>query len=81
MSITSSVVHEESQIRISMFPEESVNISGLRSVRWHWHPSPSKYDFSTNLVFTPLIRTEMMPCIRAVAPTATDVNSVGLTTV
>jgi hypothetical protein len=53
-----------------MLPEESVNISGLRSV-----------NFSTNLVFTPLIRTEMMPCIRAVAPTATDVNSVGLTTV
>jgi hypothetical protein len=74
MSITSSVVHEESQIRISVFPEESVNISGLRSVRWHWHPS--KRDFGTNLVFTPLIRTEMIPCIRTVAATVTDVDSV-----
>jgi hypothetical protein len=57
-----------------MFPEESVNISGLRSVRWHWHPS--KRDFGTYLMFTPLIRTEMIPCIGAVAATVTDVDSV-----
>jgi hypothetical protein len=62
-----------------MFSEESVNISGLRSVRWHWHPS--KCDFGTNLMFTPLVLTEMILCVRTVAATATDVDSVRLTTV
>jgi hypothetical protein len=57
-----------------MFPEELVNISGLRSMRWHW--CPSKCDFSTNPMFTPLICTKMILRVRTVAATVTDIDSV-----
>jgi hypothetical protein len=74
LSRRSSVGHEESQIRISVFSEESVNISGLRSVRRNRHPS--KRDFGTDLVFAPLVRTKIILRVRTVTATVTDVDSV-----